>query len=390
MLKQTSASGYSSHRRGYIFATPILVVAISLAISVALGSVIGWRHGGDSDGYLDGASRLLAHQSLVAKESSYIGYIALVAASRRLGFGETGIHILQVIVAAFAAYGAFVLATALTRARAAGWWASLLVALNPDLVRWQHYLLTDSLYTSCVVLAVWATYGAVERKDRRGRLLRLGLATILVLCSALLRPNGWLMIVIVPAYLVVRSVPERPARVAIVVGVLALAAAAIVITPCFREAVERETPGRWLRRGQVIWGYDASRLKMPLDSVVSDSSWTGSLLYVARHPIASARLGGTRMLIELAHVRPFYSFRHNVILVLLVAVYAFAFLGYRHAVQPSPSGLIAITILCHMLLVGATFADWDGRFLLFVFPLITILAAAGVTSFGNMNLRDAG
>jgi len=66
-----------------------------------------------------------------------------------------------------------------------------------------------------------------------------------------------------------------------------------------------------------------------------------------------------------------------VILLLLPPIYAPALYGsYKLRNEPLVLLMIAI-VLYHTLIIAAFFADWDGRFLLYFFPLIGVLSSSG-------------
>jgi len=80
-------------------------------------------------------------------------------------------------------------------------------------------------------------------------------------------------------------------------------------------------------------------------------------------------------------VRPFYSTRHNVAAaVLLIPLYLFAAIGYARGWRVPLVRLCAAVTVLHLGLVGLTFANWDGRFFLYVYPLFALVAAAGLVA----------
>jgi len=104
-----------------------------------------------------------------------------------------------------------------------------------------------------------------------------------------------------------------------------------------------------------------------------------------RNPVRTLAVAGLRVAAEFGHVRPFYSMRHNVaILLSLPVIYIFALYGFYQLRSDSLVLLIGSVILYHTAIIAAFFADWDGRFLLHFFPLIGLLSAAGAALFmGN-------
>ena len=87
---------------------------------------------------------------------------------------------------------------------------------------------------------------------------------------------------------------------------------------------------------------------------------------------------GLRVAAEFGHVRPFYSKLHRIALLLfLPAIYASAAYGFCQ-LRNEPLVLLVIAIvLYHILIIATFFADWDGRFLLYIFPLIGVLSGSG-------------
>jgi hypothetical protein len=142
-------------------------------------------------------------------------------------------------------------------------------------------------------------------------------------------------------------------------------------------------PGEWLADGVVVWGYPDSNLTMPVDSGVDltmDKS-AGPLRYALRHPAATVRLAASRVAVELWHARRFYSRGHNAAVVGLLGItYAFAVLGLVRVWRQPLARLLVAIVAAHLLAVAATIADWDGRFLLYVLPLISVLAAVGLVA----------
>ena len=56
--------------------------------------------------------------------------------------------------------------------------------------------------------------------------------------------------------------------------------------------------------------------------------------------------------------------------------------GFARTRRHALTSLLAAVIAGHLLTVALTFADWDGRFLLYVLPAIGVLAARGVPVAG--------
>jgi 4-amino-4-deoxy-L-arabinose transferase-like glycosyltransferase len=352
-----------------------LLIVVSLSLSVVFFRMGGGiRTGGDTSRYLDGANCLLARKLPPDKGTSYLGYEAVVALNIVVGSGLGGVIVLQWVFAALAAVAQYDLGRQLGGTKVALLSAAVVVA-NPDLCRWQSFILTDSLYISFLILTIWV----LHRASVDGARGQCAAAVLLAVATALIRPNGWIMPPIALAYLALhqRGKPRIGWLVPIVTAfVFVISAAAF---PPFRNAIQEEHPDMMLRRGEVVWGYPAWRLAMPADPVASAEDWPSALGYVGRHPLACLYLAGLRVLAELAHFRPFYSTRHNAaFLVVLPPLYFLATIGFIRTRRHALAQLLAAIVAGHLLIIALTFADWDGRFLLYFLPAIGVFAATGL------------
>jgi hypothetical protein len=351
------------------------LVAASIVVNVAIVAAVGIQEGFDTRVFRSGAAHMLAGEPLQGKEPSYRGYAALLAVCRTLGVGERGVIAFQFGVAALATLALFALGRLLGGVTA-GTLAAAFFVVDVDVARWHVYLLTDSLYMSLVVLATWSVHRAAGASwpSRAG-------AAVVVACAAILRPNGWLLVPIALIYWIVKTSVQPSMKLAASAAVLLAFAGALAFSGTSRSAFQSERPDESLRQGVLISNFDGWRLTMPADAVPSEPNAGRILSYILRHPWATTKLAAARVGIELAHARPFYSRAHNVVVLgMLALIYPFVALGFaRHVDQPL-AWLIAAVVVSDFLVVAATFADWDGRFLLHTFPLMLVLASAGAAA----------
>jgi 4-amino-4-deoxy-L-arabinose transferase-like glycosyltransferase len=259
----------------------------------------------------------------------------------------------------------------------AGIGAAAIFALNPDIVHWHCYILTDSLYISAVILATWATHRAIQGNEGR-HWSRYLLAAVILSVPPLMRPNGWLLVLIAACYWYAKLTPRLSIRViGIVLGGIAFVTGFFVLLSV-KPGLLTNSPETMLRRGEVIWGYPAARVSMPQDEAL-ENGLLGASGYVLRHPLACLRLAVIRVVTELVHARPYYSSRHNAVCLLAVLpVYLFGIYGLFVFQREDLTRFLALLIAAHLTIQGINYADWSGRFLLYVFPLIGVLASVGL------------
>jgi 4-amino-4-deoxy-L-arabinose transferase-like glycosyltransferase len=350
----------------------LVVFAAGLLVSLAAVSVTGVRAGGDTPRYTRAAERILAGElPRENKAQAYLGFAVVLAAVVAVTGRAEAVVALNTVAFGLTTLAVFALGHRLFGQPAALLGAGLLL-INLELAFWSAYLLPETLYSALLALAVWSTCVAGGRRGAA-----YGWAAVALLSTAFVRPNGWVMLPVAATYWLGR---RRAIWSALGLGAC-LAAAAVV--PVFREAIQAEAPEQNLLRGTVIWGSDAWRVAMPPPER-PPVDWLDGIAYVLAHPVASVRLFLTRIGVEVLHARPFYSTAHNLIVVLFyLPLYGLAVAGYRSSSRRSEVRLLAAAVLAHLAVVGLTFADWDGRFLLHVVPLVTVLAGGGAAALAH-------
>jgi hypothetical protein len=340
----------------------------SLAVCAGAVLALGASTAGDSPRYVESARALLAGQPPTGKAAGYSGFAAVLAGVIALTGDPLAIAWVNALAMALAAC-AVVFHTHLLFGRVASVAAGVLIVANLELANWTRYVLTDALYTAAVTIAACAVEAA-------SRMRRHSLAAAAAcLSAASLRPEGWLL----PPIAAVAAAARRSRRLAVMTAASMLALAVFAATrPNVARAVQFETPEQWLARGTVIWATDIWRVEMP-PSDRRYSSWQDGLHLALEQPVASARLALARVGAELVHIRPFYSMRHNVAIVLFYApLFLLAAAGASERFARPGVPFVLVVIAGQLAVVALTFADADGRFLMHVVPLITVLAGGGV------------
>ena len=367
-----------------------IVVGVFAVVNLVIAWWFGIRTGQDTGIYIDGAAAMLEGHALTARQPSYAGYIAVVALCQWLGVGPSGVIAIQLFAAATAAAVVFLLASSLG-GTTAGAVAVLMLAADLETNRWHVYLLTDSLFASMLLLATWLVYRAAVA----GVIWRYALAAVAMIAAALIRPEGWFVLPAAAAYWIV-SAPLAPGvRAASMAAIILMfAALATLVTPRLGGNLEAVGPAHMLRQGQTIWDYDGWRLSMPSGPppVPDAGSAVNAIAYAISHPISTAQLMVARVAVHFAHVRPFFSYAHNVVIAAwLVPVYLCAVRGALVTRARSLKMWCAGVIGTQTLMVALTHADWDGRYLAHVMQLIYPFAAVGLVDVvGRFRGRGAG
>ena len=331
---------------------------------------------GDSSRYLLGSENLLAGRPLRNKQASYLGYVVLVAGCAGAGIGLPGVVGAQVLFALLSLPCLYGLAR-----RLGGRWtaavATLLYAANPEVAAWHTIIQTDSLYISCLLIVIW-----LYARAREGGWASGIAATLACVAVVFVRPNGW----IVPPALGMHAVWTarswaRPAKILFTASMVALLLVGAIAVRPLRRGLDAEDPVRMLYQGEVLWGHAPWRLTMP-EKPETATTLGHAFAYAARHPFACARLALARVGVLLVRVRPGYSFKHNLFVLLVYPpLLLLALLGAFATWRTTTGGAIVAVIAGHILTVALTFAHQDGRFFLYFFPEILILAAVSAVAW---------
>lgn len=348
-----------------------LGVALFVVANVALFAVMGVRTGADTSIYLEGAQRLALGEPLVGRQPSYLGYLWFVAAAHVAHAGNVPVVVLQLVAAAGAAAVVY-LAGAELGGVTAGLVAVAMLAVDVDTNRWHAYVLTDSLYGSALTLALWASYRAARASGQARWLV----AVTAVSVAGLIRPEGWFLAPAAAVYAVITVPPGQRRRTA---AAMALWFIIIILSlPRLDGNVSEIGPNRMLRAGQTIWAYDGWRLSMPAGEPSLQGESAAALAYAVQHPVSTAVLMSARIGVHLIHVRPFYSTVHNAaILLWLVPVYTLAAIGWRQAPGRQLAWWCLAAWLSQAVVVALGHADWDGRYLAHVLPMVYPFAGVG-------------
>ena len=340
----------------------------------------GIRFTGDSWRYIDGGEKIIDGRPFDKTQKSYMGYIAVTAASLSCGHSLIPLIALQIIMACIACAA---IMNAAFEANAANRFAfhaavatGLLFALNPEFAAWNTAVMTESLYTSAVCAIAWLAVWAMEQKQA----VRIPEVFVLTILVAFIRPTGWILLPVVAIVWAVNLLKSVWSKLVAVVCVIAIFLTMALAGRSFNEGIQKESPSVKLYTGEVVWQEDLWRVKMP-PTDLSRTDLTSGLLYGLRHPVASAWLVAKRLTVMFLRIRPSYSWKHNLFLLAYhVPLTILAFIGVWLGWKSRHVRMATAFVIAHAIVVALTFNDNDGRFTLYFTPLLGLLAATSVAA----------
>ncbi len=351
------------------------LVALWAAMQLLLYYTGGIRPAGDTGRYLGAAEAILSgHLPTSGKAMSYLAYDGFVAIILGLGWGQTGVILVQVLISGVAAYTLYLLGKYLYDWRA-GLVAAYLYVGFFDLQKWNFYILTESLFISTIILS---TYVILACRGWQ----RILFGSLLVLLATFLRPNGFIVPLALSLYILVWL--WHADRRQLVAGILVVAVIVLSVASVWIGGMlSKEQVVNHYIDGTVIWGHAESAISMPGQAPDCTQS-TGNVLFeiacfVVEKPLYFLQLVGMKLFYFFLLARPYYSVSHNILILLfLLPVYTLSIISwFRGRKEFMRWGFPAIIIFLQALVVSFTFADWDSRHVQAILPLIFLFASGG-------------
>jgi hypothetical protein len=375
-------SAVTGSRLGFGAATPrdsgarifagLAVVAVIVNLAFVLQSG-GARYVGDSENFVLAGEDLLHGRGLGHVHASYAGFVLVLAAFRGIGLSLDVLPFLHIAVVVAAGAALYHVGRLAARPHA-GLFAAAVVMIDPDIARWNRNIVTNPLYMSLLVLTVWSALLA----DRHRTFKWYMGAAVLSLATASIRPTGWMVPFLVAGFLFSRRIRRPMLRFGVSVALACAFVPTVALWSVPRSRLAAASPVHRMENGTVIPGYDQWRLTMPSAGGHSDGIG-GAAAYAFDHPVDVAKLAAARVVAEHVSVRPFYGRWHNAYLLLrFLLLFPLAIVGWRSLRGDPMRPLLTAVIVGNALFVALTFASWDGRFLLFVLPLIALLTGCGM------------
>ena len=330
--------------------------------------VLGIRLGGDSSSYMSGASSVIQSLPLEGRAVFSLPYVYVLAGFSQIGASLTHVVIFQCVVALLISFLIY-LSAKLCFSWKVGLIASLLFLVNPDIQRWNFYILPETIGTASLVLTT--TLAIFYRKDARWVYLLLASCFIL----GLIRPDTIYLLIPLAVYWTKKD------RKLSYFLLFVLFAGILFYSANLPSRFNQIIIDTW-SKGEIIWGY--SGLSFPPEANVDvkdfDSWWKLLAWYFLSDPLWFFKILFIRLTYFLGHHRPFYSLFHNLFAVVSsLVIYILAIVG---TVTNKGALRFNLTVwgifLLQLAVCMGICVDWDGRFYLRVLPLLLIVVSAGV------------
>ncbi|WP_161890075.1 hypothetical protein [Pontibacter russatus] len=308
----------------------------------------------------------------------YLGYPLFLALLFKLGLGLKGVIVVQTLLSGIATIYFYRTTKLLAGNALAPALATFLLIIWYDLQLFHAFLMTESLYIS---LLMFGFYIVVKAGSLRQSLWALPV----LLYVALVRPNGFIAVVAYMAYVITVvyiGAPTRRARRLLVLAVITVPLAAILVVDQY--LLQSFTVVETYEKGEVIYLYKGLLVHSDKPIIMppaNASPLTKLYVFVRDNTSYFFRMSALRFLLFWGNVKPFFSFFHNALIILLL--YPMYFFGAKALLRNHTALPVrmfgVLLVLQQAFITTITSENETGRFLMSVVFVVFAFGAAGVS-----------
>ena len=363
------------------------ILMLSL-LFVLIHSLLFWHYGirvfFDSAAYLEAADYIIMHGEL--QDLHHLFYtvpILIMTAIRLLLPGEIiPILLFQCFLSWVATILLYKSAVTIFNSKIAGLMAGVIFLLWLDNIHWNITTMTESIACSIYCLVV---YVLSRWQDRPKDIFRLAILLVFAFFS---RPTGIVIIIGAFVFLIAHHWgtlrEKRPMLIAItLIGTILIVFSADRMLDHW-NFTEQYMKGNIITYADVVKDRPLFHESLTIDPPPSKTFSTSKspigriVSFIYDNPIYFLKTASLKVSYLVAFVRPYYSWSHNIYLMLWISfVYVSFVLGWRTTTNLPVKIFAAATIILNCGLIAISSVDWDNRFYIPMEPGIVLLAGGG-------------
>ena len=342
----------------------------------------GYILGGDSVRYIEGARDIINFKLPDGKGTGYLGYIIFISIFQYFKLNLTWVILIQVILTFLSSLCIYKISKKLSSHTFAIIVLSLYLFYLP-LQKWNFYILTESIF---ICLIIFILYFSLFFKAKY-----IPLLFFLIFFYIIFKPHG---IILIPS-LALSLLTWLYLKDKLILFYLAIVFFSFLFFPflfllnlnlenvllLLNLDLENENIISLVANMGIIWGYESNNNY--LEFVIPDNFNNNLISYFSflKSNISTFTIAFFKKVwFFLFRIRPFYSDLHNLYIILFYLFYwPAALFGFFKMNKKDNIGVILMyyLVILYTLAVGLSWADWDGRFSLYILPIIFIFAGTG-------------
>jgi len=323
--------------------------------------------GHDSSRYIEGANKLLNFELPSNKGTSYLGYILFLSLFQYFELNLSYVVLSQFILTILSALCIYRITKELS-SNIGGIFSMCLYLFYIPLQIKNFYILTETLFICSIIFITYFIF-YIKKKY-------LIIIFILTIFITTIRPHGILIIPCLFFSLLCWSYTFNKQKIfyLLIIGIILALYPFINLLNFY---LENEKIVYKIANYGIIYGYDNENNYLNFKLFNENKNNLLSLITFLIENINNFVISFFKKIyFFLTRIRPYYSEIHNLYIILFnLILYPLAIWGFIK--KKMSTNFMNSYILISIVSAGLTFADWDGRYVLYIFPILIIFSGVG-------------
>ena len=364
---------------GFYFFSDHIPIFEGLTSNLKTGYILG----GDSSTYIQSANDLINFKIPEGKALNYLGYSLFIAIFQYLKLNLSFVVLSQIFLTFVSSLCVYKISKKISSHEVAIFVLSLYLFYIP-LQIWNFYILTDTIFTC---LTIFIVYFFIFFKKRY-----LPIIILLIIFYIILRPHGIIILPCLTLSLIICLFLKKKFKLLL----LAIIPFTILLLPTLSLLnfyLENENILNSIIKKGIIWGYEDQNNYLDYKFSDYDNNDLASLLNFFKNNLFSYTIAFLKKIWFFSfRIRPYYSDFHNFYIIFYNFIYwPAAIFGFISLANKNSMGklLMYFLIIFFTFAAGITWADYDGRFSLYIIPIVFIFSGVGYHNILNTKIIKA-
>jgi hypothetical protein len=373
-------SFYFLYMFGFYFFSEYMPSYNDLSNKLEMGYILG----GDSMRYIRGANQIINFEMPEGKGTSYLGYTLFISFFQYFKLNLTFVVLSQIFLTLISSLCIYKISKKLSSRPAAIFVLSLYLFYFP-LQIWNFYILTETFFI-CSVIFILYFFIFFKKKY-------IPLLIFFMIFYIILRPHGFILIPSLALSLLIWLYLQNKLRLFYSL-IICLVILFFPILTLLNFYIENEGIVNTVAEKGIIWGYEDKNNFLEFKANTNGDNNLISLLIFFKNNFYTFTIAFFKKIsFFYLRTRPYFSDFHNYYIITFNLIYwPAAIFGLLKMNNKNNIGIILMycLIIFFTLAVGFSWADWDGRFSLYILPIIFIFAGVGlnnIINFKRYNLK---
>ena len=366
-------AAYFVYMFGFYFFSEYISTFVSIP-NLEMGYILG----GDSSTYVQGAKDLINLEFPSGKATSYLGYIFYISIFLYFKLNLTFVVLSQIFLTFLSSICIYKISKKFSSHTAAVLVLILYLFYLP-LQMWNFYILTDTVF---ICLTIFIIYFFIFFKKRY-----LLLLFFLIFFYIVLRPHGIILIPSLALSLLIWLHLQKRLKLFYLL-LMVIVILFFPILSLLNHYLENEAIVSNILNKGIIWGYENENNYLKYEMPANNANDLMSLFLFLKNNIYTFSISFFKKIwFFIFRIRPYYSDFHNYYIIFFNLIYLpAAIFGLIRLNNENNIGIILMyfLVIFFTLAAGLSWADWDGRFSLYILPIIFIFAGFGFYNIKNL------